>query len=227
MKVYRLPAKLTSQVARHHALAPVIHRARDAGAALVTQRTYDALARLGSVDTAVAEDLAGDRLADARRRLLFSWSSHVNQAAPDDVLDEAYTLLAADPGLTLEYMGRGRFFNELHMPASESNIVWLDRAHGRRSYLFRKVECTVPGEYDGLMRAKDALYEGYRAWVNEPGARIVLSMGGGGWRLFSVPGVLRMIDHLLVDRAQIGEVWGCSGGAILGYAYTQIGRAHV
>jgi len=48
---------------------------------------------------------------------------------------------------------------------------------------------------------------------------VVVSFGGGGFRLFGATTVLKALDKLVQDRSQIGEVWGSSGGALLGYVY--------
>lgn len=56
--------------------------------------------------------------------------------------------------------------------------------------------------------------------MNDPSARLVLSIGGGGYRLFAAVTALKSVErHLDGDRSKVHEVWGSSGGALLGYAF--------
>ncbi|MEQ1508123.1 MAG: patatin-like phospholipase family protein, partial [Myxococcota bacterium] len=54
----------------------------------------------------------------------------------------------------------------------------------------------------------------------DDGARLVVSLSGGGFRLFATTPALKVVDALLDgDRQRVGEVWGCSGGALAGYVF--------
>ncbi len=217
MLIYRLEANVAGRFSAKATLAPLIHVAEDGSGAFITSQTYDKEPRLakGAARTAIDEA----RLSEASKRIHFGWAAGVSDPAPEAVLDEMRLRLALNPGMQLEYMGRGRFVHEEHRPSAESNLVWVDVAGGRRAYLFRRLECPL-GQTDARMKSNDARYLGYKAWVNEPGSRLVVSLGGGGWRLFAATAILKLLDQLVGDRARVGEVWGSSGGAVLGYAYS-------
>lgn len=217
MRIYQLDANVARRFEAKNARAPFVHTAEDGSGTFITERTFDKEPRLAQ--SAILRSVSDAQLAEASNRLIYSWAAVASERAPDDVLDEMRLRLVKNPSLQLEYMGRGRFFHEGHQPAAESNLFWVDIAGGRRGYLFRRLESPV-GQMDGRIISNDARYLGYKAWVNEPGARLVVSLGGGGWRLFAATGILKLLDHLLGDRGKVGEVWGSSGGAILGYAYS-------
>ena len=218
MITYRLTVSAAAAFRKNAKVSAVLHRAADGSGVYVTPHTLEVEPRLKSVATRVEIDDA--RMADADTRLIFSWAARVSDPAPPNVVDEVRLLLVQNPEMQLEYMGRGRFVNDLHAPSAAEHLLWLDIAGGRRAYLFRKLESAV-GQPDARMKARDALYEGYRGWVNEPNTRLVLSLGGGGWRLFAATGILKLLDGLLGDdRSKVAEAWGSSGGAILAYAYS-------
>src|SRR5262249_35057501 len=50
--------------------------------------------------------------------------------------------------------------------------------------------------------------------------RLVVSLGGGGFRLFAAISAVKTVEHILGDRAKVDEVWGSSGGAFLGYLFS-------
>ncbi len=60
--------------------------------------------------------------------------------------------------------------------------------------------------------------------ITDPDTRFVVSLGGGGLRMFAHPTVLKMIEAMGCKNS-IEEIWGCSGGAIAGLAYS-LGAEH-
>jgi hypothetical protein len=121
-------------------------------------------------------------------------------------------------------MGRGRVSNEAFLPAEKSTLFSLDRPGGRRTYLFRR----MTHANDKRLEQMTERFKSYRDFLMDPAAKIVLSIGGGGFRMFAATSVLKAIDHLLGhDRSRISEVWGSSGGAFLGYVYSSGFNANV
>lgn len=57
--------------------------------------------------------------------------------------------------------------------------------------------------------------EPLRHSMNVPGTKVVLSLGGGGVRMFAHAAVFDFLEKLEVTE-RISEVWGSSGGAIMG-----------
>jgi Patatin-like phospholipase len=161
------------------------------------------------------------RWRDAAARLILGWSAAVTEPLQDAVTREATLWLYARPGLKLEYMGRGRFLNKSRLPCDEADLVYLDIAGGKRAYAFRTVR-VGDGEVDARTARVRGLLDERRRWLDDPDARLVLSLGGGGYRLFAalqaLKIILRMVDG---DRHRVHEVWGSSGGALLGYVFAR------
>lgn len=134
---------------------------------------------------------------------------------PVDVRAEVRTRLAANPALQLEYVGRGTV---VRYPDGEARQqVAIDIPGGRRGYHFRALG---PNEEPSPMSpgfSRD-LAE-LSAWLDDPGAKVVVSIGGGGYRAFAVTPILKMLDLAAGNRSRIDEVWGCSGGAVAAHVY--------
>jgi hypothetical protein len=225
MKVCKLSVKDGERLAQRAKSVPSLRRREalvhgDAASGYVaTLRTVEALAGRDRVRAEGAE-LGADRLRQARARLFFGWAAAMSDPLPDSVMDETTLLLDANPELQLEYMGRGRFQNESHLPTKKNELLALDHALGKRTYLFRRINAPV-GELDERGKHVRDQFERFRTWFNEPGVRLVISVGGGAMRMFAATAVLRAIDHLLDhDRSKVHEVWGSSGGAFLGYVFS-------
>ena len=157
-----------------------------------------------------------DMWAAAVVRLHAGFAALVSEPLPASVSHEAHLMLYANPQLELEFMGRGRIESQRHLPATAERLVELEEPGGKRCYLFRKLADKAP---DARMRNTRQRFDAWHRWVNDDGARIVVSLGGGGFRLFAATPVLKTIDRLTGDRSRIAEVWGSSGGAFLGYLY--------
>lgn len=58
----------------------------------------------------------------------------------------------------------------------------------------------------------------YRS-LSQKDTKVVLSLGGGGTRMFAHISVLKFLEHLKAEK-YISEIWGSSGGAIVGLLYS-------
>jgi predicted acylesterase/phospholipase RssA len=153
----------------------------------------------------------------ARERLFLAFAAKVGDPLPAEVAEEVQLLLYTRPEMLLEYMGRGRFANDMHLPAAKEDLFSFDIAGGRRKYLFRTLRA---GANDERLAGMNERFAVYKRWLSDPQAKVVLSLGGGGFRMFAATAVLKSIDGLLDgNREQISEVWGSSGGAFIGYVY--------
>lgn len=56
--------------------------------------------------------------------------------------------------------------------------------------------------------------------ISQKDTKVVLSLGGGGMRMFAHTAAFRFIERLGMER-QIDEIWGSSGGAIIGLYYSR------
>lgn len=223
--LYRLDDAAARQLARRPALAPLIHRDPRGPGWLVTAPTRDHVeraprARLGqllgtrSPFAAAAVEPAAWRAAEAR--LIQGWSAAVTTPILDAVAHEATLWLYARPELQLEYMGRGRF-DAARLPCDERDLLYLDTAGGKRAYAFRTIR-----EVDERTARVGGRLRDHQAWLADPEARIVLSLGGGGYRLFAALQAVKIIERMLGgDRRRVHEVWGSSGGALLGYVFAR------
>jgi predicted acylesterase/phospholipase RssA len=208
--VWKISDVTARKLARTDELKRHFHFDRATSSTLITTATRN---HLGVMD---AQRVAVD-WEPVKPRLVIAWAAAVHDPLPDDVRHEALLLLHTQPDLVIEYMGRGRVANEAFLPADKRELFHLDRPGGRRTYLFRKMTHAL----DKRLRNMNERFKTYRDFLVDPGAKVVLSIGGGGFRMFAATSVLRAIDNLLGgDRSRISEVWGSSGGAFLGYVYS-------
>lgn len=201
----------------------LVHRAGDRW--LVSDPTRRAAERARSSRAAARglrrHEVDRARWAAAAAGLIVGWNGATGEPLPDDVRREAVLWLYTRPDLQLEYMGRGRFVNDARLPCPPEDLVYLDTAGGRRSYAFRVLRAG-PGQLDERSRVVGRALEERQRWLADPEARIVLSVGGGGYRLFAALHALKIIERMLAgDRARVHEVWGSSGGALLGYVFAR------
>jgi predicted acylesterase/phospholipase RssA len=213
MNVWKLSDRAETRLLREPRMKWLVQR--ESGALLFSEKTRS----VARAETTQAERYTVDeaRWAKARERLLLSWSATVGDPLPADVLDELQLLLYARPEMLLEYMGRGRYVNDMHLPVGKEDMFSFDIAGGKRKYLFRTLRA---GGADERLSGMNERFAVYKRWIADPQAKVVLSMGGGGFRMFAATAVLKSVDALLDgNRSQISEVWGSSGGAFLGYVY--------
>ena len=97
----------------------------------------------------------------------------------------------------------------------------LDRAGGQRRYVWQ----VVPTEIHAARPAVQERFRALRAVCADPNARVVLSLGSGGLKLFAHATALRLFDALGIGE-HFSEVWGSSAGAMAGLLYAQGLSAH-
>ncbi|MEZ4362152.1 MAG: patatin-like phospholipase family protein [Kofleriaceae bacterium] len=216
MKTVTLDPKRAAALSRRRQASALIHTIPGGdhvlSAAAAAELERRSLLPSGTAGRAAPVEPAS--LQGARARLAVGWSTVVGAPLPSDVEDEALLWLMARPDQELEYMGRGRFIGK--MPGES---IYLDRPGGRRSYAFRVAK---RGAVHERGRKLDEDFRARAAWMNDPEARLVVSIGGGGYRLFAAVAAVKAIEQMLGgDRQKIAEVWGSSGGALLGYALSR------
>lgn len=197
---------------------------RKNGVRVVTEATRERLLSDAEVGTGSRQCLQNAKLsrlddatvASARARLITGFSSYVADDVPPQVRDEALLRLIADESLYLEYIGRGE---PSRIPGDDEEVIPIDVTGGVRRYLFR---CT--GAEDPHLHGSaefTSLLARAQAWLDDPDARLVLSIGGGGYRMFATTPILTMFDVILDHRSRFEEVWGCSGGAVAGHVFAE------
>ncbi len=90
----------------------------------------------------------------------------------------------------------------------------LDRVGGVRNYRWRldfEKHVEIPHLHDRFPKLIRK--------IKDPETRFVVSLGGGGLRLFALSSIFKILESLEVQNS-IEEIWGCSGGAIFGLLYT-------
>jgi hypothetical protein len=184
---------------------------------LCSEETFAALSKeKGFKEPATPVPLDEQRWKSAVERYLIGFTAQLAEPLPDGTREEVLLWLYARPKLRVEYMGRGAL-REQALPAARDDLFNLDVVGRGRRYLFRIVRGEV--RPDDRLRRLAEQWGTFSQWVNDPQAKIVLSFGGGGFRLFGATTALKVMDRIIEDRSRVGEVWGSSGGALLGYTY--------
>jgi hypothetical protein len=147
------------------------------------------------------------------RELPVRVAPHDESHAPDPPEDARLAVLArllaeqrACPDVEVRFLGRNR-------SVPRDGFV-LDRAGGRRSYVWR----VVPAE----ARERGDPHERFRALRDlaaDPGTRTVLALGSGGLKLFAHAPLLRLLERIGVAD-HVEELWGSSGGAVVALLYS-------
>jgi hypothetical protein len=171
----------------------------------------------GDFFNAKTETLKPKDLADLRKRLHVPFQSYLQEAPPKKSLDEILLWLWSNPRVSFEYLGRSlEKAAENEKLLQESEVFFHDIVGGQRCYYWRKRDINFRLTEEPL----DQWLGSVKNWFQDPEARVVLAVGGGGLRLFGVPTVLKILD-LMGLRSSIHEVWGSSGGSIVGFLYSQ------
>jgi hypothetical protein len=92
----------------------------------------------------------------------------------------------------------------------------LDRAGGQRRYVWQ----VVPAEVHAARPALHDRFRRLRTVCADAEARVVLSLGSGGLKLFAHATAIRLFETLGVSE-HFSEVWGSSAGAMAGLLYAQ------
>lgn len=176
------------------------------GTYYVSERSYRELAASSAEDFKM---LRSFQESDLPIRPVFPLATILHTLPPDDVQNEVLARALAEESdgriPTPVYLGRT---NE-ELPKSFT----LDRPGGSRNYRWRLAN--KPPRMKQLHNSLKKL----QARMNDPETRFVLSLGGGGLRLFAHASALKILDMLNSER-RIDELWGCSGGAIAGLVYS-------
>jgi predicted acylesterase/phospholipase RssA len=107
-----------------------------------------------------------------------------------------------------------RFLGRNHTVPPDGFV--LDRAGGERRYVWQ----VVPAEVHAARPALRDRFQRLRAVCADPDARVVLSLGSGGLKLFAHATAIRLFETLgLGDH--FAEIWGSSAGAMAGLLYAQ------
>jgi len=125
----------------------------------------------------------------------------------------AYTLSQYQKGKipAVVYCGRtreefpGSFLMDI--PGGKRNYRWRWEKGGSSTHL------SIGERFPKLLRK-----------IRDPQTRFVVSLGAGGLRFFAHSSLLKLIEALDVERS-IDEIWGCSGGAVVGLLYA-LGAKH-
>lgn len=136
----------------------------------------------------------------------------VDEWPPEDArLAVLARLLAEDRAngsVEIRFLGRNR-----RVPAD--GFV-LDRAGGERRYVWQ----VVPAGVHAALPALHDRFRRLRAVCSDPEARVVLSLGSGGLKLFAHATALQLFETLGVTD-HLTEIWGSSAGAMAGLLYAQ------
>lgn len=148
------------------------------------------------------------READLPIQVFFPFESILHEMPPDEVQNEVLACALAEEKdghiPTPVYLGR----TDENLPES----FVLDRPGGKRQYRWR-FSLKQPKQTELKHHLKKL-----RRRMKDPETRFVLSLGGGGLRLFAHASVMKVID-MIEGRSHIDELWGCSGGSIAGLGY--------
>ncbi len=168
---------------------------------------------------AVESKCSGEELHLIDSKIKIGFKASLQDSPNYRTKHEIYLFMKSRPWLSVEYVGRNVSAVEAirspeHPSVPEQTFV-LDIAGRDRRYYWKthSLEYTL-GEPTAQLRLPCI-----KQWFEDPDSRVVLSLGGGGFRMYGIPTLLKIIDQLGA-RDSIHEVWGCSGGALVGYTYS-------
>jgi predicted acylesterase/phospholipase RssA len=148
-------------------------------------------------------------IAEVPLRPVYPFEVILHGFPPDDVITEVMAKALAEET-------KGRLPTPIYLGRTNVQIgdsFVLDRPGGRRNYRWR-FSLNPPK----TTQLEDKLTS-LKKRLRDKRSRVVLSLGGGGLRLFAHASVMKILD-LLDARQHIDEIWGCSGGAIAGLVYS-------
>jgi hypothetical protein len=216
VRTFRVPAP---HVVKARAVLPQLVHTID-GASVISSTSAGVLeTRVKAVRGLEPFEVDVARWSETKKRLHVGFAGVVSEPFPDVVGYEARLMLYGDTRLQLEFMGRGRVGSDAHLPAPKNELLTLDIAGGRRTYLFRRLQSSS-AQTDPRMARLAAKFVEWTEWIHDSDARLVVSLGGGGFRLFGAISAVKTVEYILGDRAKVDEVWGSSGGAFLGYLFS-------
>lgn len=143
--------------------------------------------------------------------IIFPLETDLYDTPNDDVKEEivAFALSRHDRDLPSQpvYFGRTR--------EDVPDTFVLDRPGGVRNYRWRWDRRKKKRFGDTFAQRFPKLIK----HMKDPHTRFVVSLGGGGLLLFAHPSIFKLLERLGVKDC-IEELWGCSGGALAGMAYS-------
>ncbi len=173
-----------------------------------TERAVNA-AREKKIKFSVEKELDAD---DSGVRIVESFPGSLRTAPTSGAADEivALTLAGERDGQMPRPVFLGRDINLSYHPGA----FLLDQSGGSRKYAWRFAqqgedlgEITVAHRFPRLLKI-----------LHDPDTKFVLSLGGGGLKVYAQSVIFRLIDALGA-RECVDEIWGTSGGAIGGLWY--------
>jgi hypothetical protein len=187
--------------------SPLRFQSADGSFYLTDEELADARARGGRYEV-----VRRIQEADLPVRFALPHDGAVTDWPPEDArLAVLARLLAEDRAngsVEVRFLGRNR-----SVPADG---FALDRAGGQRRYVWQ----IVPTEVHAGRPAVHERFRAVRAICADPEARVVLSLGSGGLKLFAHATALRLFETLGIGE-HFSEVWGSSAGAMAGLLYAQ------
>ena len=165
------------------------------------------------------EDFMTDKIkSNLRKRIYFPLKSQLHDPIPGNTIQDLYLFLDSNERILIEYMGRDlqlKIYSK-EIKKVDNYVFSFDILNGSRNYFWK-----VHLNEERFKKIKfEENFSNLKKWFNDEKSTIILSLGGGGLRAHAIPTVLKIFDFLDI-RKHIDEIWGCSGGAIIGgyYAY--------
>ena len=152
------------------------------------------------------------------KRICYSLESYLHDPIPQNVLCEFFLYLINNPEVQIEYVGRNQEKNHIstEIKKIEGHQIIFDILQGKRRYLWK-----IHLDENNFKKIKlKESFPSIKKWFTDPNSKVVLSLGAGGLRAHAIPTIFKILDFLGV-RDHIDEIWGSSGGALIGgyYAY--------
>lgn len=183
----------------------------------LSHRTYEHLLKTfpTSLDKAFVQklEILPDEMKSIEDRIVSKLEALLSDAPPENLLEEIKLLLWVNPTLMYQYLGRA--LESTPELLKDPDLFDLDIAGGKRRYYWRTFrDISKLKETSPFVR-----FHALKEWFTQPDTRIVLCIGQGGVRMYCATAVLKIFD-LLDVRNNISEIWGCSGGSLIGYPYS-------
>ena len=163
------------------------------------------------------DTLANEEIKELKKRIFYSLKSHLHDPIPTNLFQELFLYLKTNPEVQIEYLGRN--LHDKHyshdIKKVKNHTFAFDVLNGKRKYYWK---IHINNNHFIEKNFKEN-FPHLKEWFFDPEARVVLSLGGGGLRSHAIPSILKIIDFLDV-REHIDELWGCSGGAMIGGYYS-------
>ncbi|MDC0254877.1 patatin-like phospholipase family protein [Bacteriovoracales bacterium] len=153
-----------------------------------------------------------------KKRIFYSLESYLHDPIPQNVLCELFLYLMNNSEVHIEYVGRNqdkKYFST-DIKKVEGHHFLFDILQGKRNYLWK---IHLSEKNFKKIKLKES-FPSLKEWFKDKDSKVILSLGAGGLRAHAIPTIFKILDFLEI-RDHIDEIWGCSGGALIGgyYAY--------